>query len=463
MPTPTTADWRQQWRPYAPTPDAPWDLRRVVHLHRRAGFAATWGEIQRDLREGPQASVRRLLAGNARMDGVPPDFERTAARLAASAVAAADPARLRGWWVYRMLFGPDPLGERLALLWHNHFATSNGKVRDLALMRRQNEEFRELARAPFGALLGRAVRSPALLVWLDAPSNRRGHPNENLARELMELFTLGIGHYTEGDVREAARALTGWAVADGQFHEDPARHDGGDKAFLGRRGRWRGDDLVRVLLDHPATAGRLATRVCELLLGEGAAGPEAVAALAAGLREHDLDVGWAVGTVLCSGAFFHEQNLGNRVRGPAEHVVGAARALELFDPAPSTVALGDWAARLGQDLFHPPNVFGWPEGRAWMTPRTALGRARYAVGLTGGELFGRPAAPDLLALADRHGRAPDLDGILAFYLGLLLGRAPSPAWRERLRDALGPRPGLEPAAVRRAAALVLASPEAQVG
>src|SRR5262245_41086458 len=185
------------WGRYEPSPDAPWDLRRVVHLHRRAGFAATWDELRRDLKAGPEASVGRLLQGKAREDAVPGDFESISGLLADAAVASNDPARLKAWWVYRMLFGPDPLGERLTLLWHDHFATSNLKVNDLAAMRRQNETFRRLARAPFGELLEAAVREPALLAWLDAPANRKGHPNENLARELMELFTLGVGHFGE--------------------------------------------------------------------------------------------------------------------------------------------------------------------------------------------------------------------------------------------------------------------------
>src|SRR5436309_4226526 len=197
------------WAPYEPSAEAPWDLRRVVHLHRRAGFAATWGEVQRDLKDGPHKSVERLLQGKARAEGVPEGFEQTAALLADSAASSHDPARLKAWWVYRMLFGPDPLAERLTLQWHDHFATSNLKVNDLGAMVRQNETFRRLARGPFGELVKASLHEPALLVWLDAPANRKGHPNENLARETMELFTLGIGHYSEADVKEAARALTG--------------------------------------------------------------------------------------------------------------------------------------------------------------------------------------------------------------------------------------------------------------
>src|SRR4051812_14164659 len=162
----------------------------------------------------PEASINRLLEGTSRSCGIPADFAAFADRLADRALAAPDSSRLKAWWVYRMLFGPDPLTERLTLMWHNHFATSNLKVENLAFMWRQNELFRKCGRGPFGELLRAVVRDPALLVWLDAPSNRKGHPNENLARELLELFTLGIGHFTESDVKEAARALTGWGIQD---------------------------------------------------------------------------------------------------------------------------------------------------------------------------------------------------------------------------------------------------------
>ncbi len=170
------------WAPFSPTDERPWNLRRVVHLHRRAGFGATWRELERDLKDGPEPSLERVLAGRASVDGVPDKFEKTADLLGESAVASGDPARLKAWWVYRMLFGPDPLTERLTLFWHNHFATSNLKVENLAFMRRQNELFRQLGRGPFGELLTAVVHDAAMLIWLDAPSNRKGHPNENLAR-----------------------------------------------------------------------------------------------------------------------------------------------------------------------------------------------------------------------------------------------------------------------------------------
>jgi uncharacterized protein (DUF1800 family) len=453
---------KDAWAPYVPDERTPWDLRRVVHLHRRAGFAATWSEIQRDLKDGPAASIDRLLNGKSRSQAVPDDFERISALLVESAVAAGDPARLKAWWVYRMLFGPDPLGERLTLLWHNHFATSNTKVEDLAAMRRQNELFRTLGRKPFGELLTAVVRDPALLLWLDAPANRKEHPNENLGRELMELFTLGIGNYTETDVKEAARALTGWTVTDGEFRDVAARHDNGEKTILGRKGAWKGDDLLRILLDHPATARRLAGRLCEQFFGEGAIDRAGIDALADGLRRNHLCVGWAVETILRSRAFFADKNIACCVAGPAEFVVGAVRALEMFDPPPSTVALADWMTLLGLDLFYPPNVFGWPGGRRWINTRSVLGRANCAAALVGGSSAGRPEPLDALGLARHHERARDLDNIVSFYGELILGAPPRAAIRDRLRKALGTKATMELDTVRRVVVLLLASPEAQL-
>jgi uncharacterized protein (DUF1800 family) len=412
--------------------------------------------VQRDVRDGPKASIDRLLAGKARADGVPKDFADMDGLLARS---AAEAERLKAWWVYRMLFGPDPLTERLALMWHNHVATSIAKVQNARAMRRQNEVFRELARAPFGKLLHAVTHDPALLLWLDAPANRKGHPNENLARELMELFTLGIGHYTEADVKEAARALTGWTVEGDQFRLAADLHDDGDKTILGRQGKWTGDALVNLLLDQPATAERLALRLCEQFLGEGAVDTAGVKSLANGLRKHDLDVGWGVETVLRSRAFFAEANLGRRVLGPVEFTVGAARALELFEPAPSTLVLADWCARLGQDLFQPPNVGGWPGGRQWISAQSMIGRANFAAALVGGTLARDRRPADTLGLAQRHGRGTDLRDLIAFYCDLLLTGA-SP--RNRFAAALGPGAALTAETARRAVVLILASPEAQL-
>jgi uncharacterized protein (DUF1800 family) len=285
-------------------------------------------------------------------------------------------------------------------------------------------------------------------------------PNENLARELMELFSLGIGHYTQADVKEAARALTGWTVASDSFLEDPAQHDDGEKVVLGRRGRWTGTDLVAMLLEHPATAERLAWRICDTFLGEGDIDTAGIRALATGLRERELDIGWAVGIVLRSRTFHEGRDGGGRVVSPVEYVIGAARALELFDPAPSTLLLAEWAARLGQDLFYPPNVGGWPGGRAWISTGALIGRANYAAALAGGRDIGLSGPPAILALTERLGFGPGKGAVTSFATGVLLGVDARTTRYPSLEGAL--RSGVaEAEAARRILGLVLASPEAQ--
>ncbi len=377
------------WRPYAPDARSPWDLERVVHLHRRSGFGASPAEVRRDLDEGQETSLARVLEGRVR--AAPPDFEELQASMAERAVTRTEPSHLQAWWVWRMLVGPDPLRERLTLFWHDHFATSQLKVQDLALMLRQNHAFRAEALGPFGRLLERSVKEPALLLWLDAETNRKGHPNENLARELMELFTLGIGNYTERDVKEAARALTGWYVGEDGFVDREVRHDAEEKEILGHRGFHSGDDLLRILLAHPATARHLARKLAQEFLGEGVADEAALSDLADGLRERDLDLRWAVETILRSELFFSAESRGRRVVGPAEFVVGTVRSLGLEEPPPSTLVLAYWLARAGLDLFFPPNVGGWPGGVSWLAPRQLVARANYVQALVEGRGTARPA------------------------------------------------------------------------
>jgi uncharacterized protein (DUF1800 family) len=420
------------WAPYEPSDAAPWDLRRVVHLHRRAAFAAPWSRLELDLKEGPAPAIDRLLSGKA--DDASSGFETLARTIGDAAAASGSAARLKAWWLYRMLLTPDPLGERLTLMWHNHFATSNRKVQDLVRMREQNDIMRQFARAPFGELLSAVIKHPAMLVWLDAESNRRGHANENLAREAMELFTLGVGHYTERDVQEAARALTGWSITANRFEFVAARHDDGEKTILGRTGRISGDDLLAMLLGNPATAKRLAWRISKTFLGEGVAKDAALEQLAEGLRAHDLDTAWAIDTVIRSKLFFSEANLRSRVLGPVEYLVGALRALELCQPPPSTLLLSEWSARMGQDLFYPPNVGGWNEGRAWLSSRAIVARANFADALVRGQLWQTPRDPNLSELPARHGQSAELAPGVAWFTRLLWGEVP-PAVAEEIASA----------------------------
>jgi uncharacterized protein (DUF1800 family) len=410
------------WAEYPPNDSAPWNLQRVVHLHRRAAFGATWTELQRDLADGPGAAVSRLLDGRSRLAGVPEDFESLSAVIGQAAVDSGNADRLKAWWLYRCLFTPHPLQERLTLMWHNHFATSNLKVDNLSLMKRQNETLRKHALGSFRDLLAAMSHDAALLVWLDASQNRKEHPNENLARELMELFTLGIGHYTEDDVKQAARALTGWSVRQGEFRDQRVAHDNGEKEILGHHGKWTGDDLIHLLRDQPHTAHRLAWRLMGEFFGEGVVNDIALNEFAEGLQKNKLDIRWAVETILRSELFFSSTNIGSRIADPVSFAIGPLIALESWRSPPSTLALAEWISRMGQELFYPPNVGGWPGGRAWLTTRAVLARTNFAAALVAGQLASPVKPPDFPALMARHVGATESNDCTKFVARLLYGR-----------------------------------------
>ena len=440
------------WAPYVPSDKKPWTRQRVVHLHRRAGFAATWAELDRDLQDGPGKAVAGLLTGKANAT-VAKEFDTTNAFLCDTAVTQCEIDRLKAGWFYRFLLSPHPLLEKLTLLWHDHFATANSKVADVRLMRRQNDTLRQHAMGKFAPLLKSAVCEPALLLYLDAQTNRKGHANENLARELMELFTLGVGNYSEADVKEVARALTGWSVEEGRFIEIAEDHDDGEKTIFGTKARFTGASLVELLLKQPAVADRVAKKLIRQFFGEGGVPANAAKQLADGLRERDLDVAWAVGAVLNSRLFFDDANVRKRVLCPVEFVVGSARLLELFDPAPNTLAMADWSARMGQDVFDPPNVGGWPFGRKWVHSRSLIARANCVTALVAGTISGRRVAYDPVAQANKYGFGAAPADVLTFHHRLLFGVDPTAEARKRL-EPLGPTTLVT---------ALLASPEAQLG
>jgi uncharacterized protein (DUF1800 family) len=431
-------------------------------LRRRAGFAATWSELKRDLADGPARAIDRVLAGEARLDGIPGDFDRVADLLGDASVSSSDIRRLQAWWLYRILFTRDPLQERLTLAWHDHFATSQLKVEDVSAMHRQNQAFRALGRGPFGDLLRAMLHDPALLVWLDATANRKGKPNENLARELMELFTLGVGHFSEADVKEAARALTGLAVVKGQGTLRAELHDDGEKSVLGKTGNFDTDSLADLLLAQSTVADRLAWRLCNTFLGEGVASPAALAGLAEQMRGDGLHVGRAVETILRSRLFFDPKNLRSKVADPVSYVVGTLRAVEGFSPRPpSTLLLAEWTTRVGQDLFFPPNVGGWPGGRGWLGGRFVVARANYAAALTAGSLHLERSAPDLAALAEQRLNVREPHEVLSFYSELLNGRVIERPAADGLWQAAS-ETGSDQTRLNRAVALLMARPDSHL-
>jgi uncharacterized protein (DUF1800 family) len=343
-----------------------------------------------------------------------------------------DPAREWEPWEPGILT-PFPLRERMTLFWHNHFATSIAKVKLPALMRDQNLLLRRHALGKFGPLVQAVSKDPAMLVWLDSNSNVRGKPNENYARELMELFCLGTGHYTETDVREAARAFTGWHTnvsPDGAVNPSvkPAfvfqrsLHDDGEKTFLGRTGNWDGGDVVRIVLNQPACARFLVRKLYKEFVSEAAAPPDnLVEPLADRLRKSDYDVGDVLKVMLRSRHFYSAFAHRQRVKGPVEYVVGLLRSLEAKMPGEAVgLSLPAATQELGQTLFAPPSVKEWDGGQAWLNTATVLARHNMAWRLLQGSSGPHAVKLNPAALVHRYAPGDDPAKQTAFLFDLLV-------------------------------------------
>lgn len=428
-------DPAEAWAPWTPTPGDSWDRKWAGHLYRRAAFGASWPDLQAALDTGHDATIDRLLTGG---EGVE-EFDRLMDALGPESTRSqpqgGDEAGLQAWWLHRMISTTHPLRERMTLFWHNHFATSILKVRQPTLMKQQNILIREHALGKFGPFLLEMSRDPAMLIWLDSNSNARGKPNENYARELMELFALGVGHYTESDVREAARAFTGWHTDGRKFVFNRFQHDGGEKSVLGQAGDWDGGDVVRIVLEQPSASRFLVRKLYRYLVSEGETPPdELLEPLAERYRTSGYDTADLVSTMLRSRLFYSDRAYRQRVKSPVEYVVGSLRALEaksepLSDfgtPQPTRLLDG-----LGQALFAPPNVKGWAGGEAWLNSATLLARHNLAwkvVQGTPGPLGIKSNPP---ALVRKYAARRDPAGQVDFLLDLVLQPA-----RDEVDDAV---------------------------
>jgi uncharacterized protein (DUF1800 family) len=306
---------------------------------------------------------------------------------------------LQAWWLRRMIETPHPLLEKMTLFWYDYFATNAAVVKDSRLMQQQIRLLRTGALGTFSSLLGAMARDPALLTGLGADVNRKTSPNENLVRPLMEVFTLGPGQFTEDDVRDAARAFTGWFVLRGRLRCIPREHDDTPKRLLGRRGDLGVDDVVRILLEQPATARVVVRRLYRWLISEIEEPQEELITPLAESFARDYDLSKLAETMLRSNAFFSELAYRQRIKSPVEFAVGMVRALEGMV---STTQLARDLAHLGQDLCHPPTVHGWPGGRSWI--HTAAIAARHNLSLSllqGGDPYGDKLDP--WAVARKHG------------------------------------------------------------
>ena len=324
---------------------------------------------------------------------------------------------LRAWWVGEMLDSTAQLHERMTLLWHGHFTSSQQKVRMLQLMYRQNQLLRRHALGNYADLLHAVAKDPAMVIYLDAATNRRGQPNENFAREVMELFTLGEGHYGETDIREAARAFTGWSVdpESGDYLWRPLAHDAGDKTVLGRTGKFDGDAVLDILLAQPRSAEHIVEKLWREFVSPQPDAAE-VKRIAGAFRAARYDIKAAMRELLRSRAFWAAENHGTMVKSPADFVVGTLRQLEIpvADPLPLALLM----AGLGQNLFSPPNVKGWPGGTRWINSTTLLARKQFIERLFNGE----EAQPDMAAERRNLNVFPAAKGV---------GRLP-PEMRERM-------------------------------
>jgi uncharacterized protein (DUF1800 family) len=390
---------------------APLGEEAARHLLARTGFGTPPGEVSAFARLAREEAVDRLLEGLVSTPSAPlpawaDEADPAPREVQAMSVAEREAHQrrqrergieLREWWLREMLAGPSPLSERLTLFWHGHFATSQRKVRSPRLMARQNLLLRRHGAGRFGELLHAIARDPAMLIYLDGAGSRRGAPNENFAREVMELFTLGEGAYSERDVKEAARAFTGWGIdrEAGEFRERPALHDGGEKTVLGRSGRLRGGDVLDLLLARPETAEHLTRKLWREFISP-LPEPAVVTALAAVLRDARYEIRPWLRAAFLSEPFWRPANRASLIKSPVDLVAGTLRTFGIrpFVLRPAAIA----CAQLGQDLFGPPNVKGWPGGEHWINAASLLARKQLLERLFRGR-DGMPAPTDSMAAA----------------------------------------------------------------
>lgn len=369
------------------TPLAPkdWNRDKARHLLVRAGFGGTPQEVDALCAMGLYAAVDHLVEYYRRppvdvpFDVTPPvppdalegrlrgDFVRGQVAGARLAVERGQMNRLRQWWLKRIVESPRPLQEKLTLFWHGHFATQDSVVQNSYATYHQNQLLRENAAGNFGTLLYGIVHDPAMLRYLDNNRNVKGQPNENLAREIMELFSMGVNQgYTEADIVQAARALTGYTFdGAGAFRVAHDSHDGGDKNIFDESGPWNGDDVVRLILAQPATSRFISTKLWEFFVYDEPDG-DTVDRLAAVLRYHQYELEPALKNLFLSAEFYSERAVGRQIKCPVQLAVGTLRDLGVKHLS-NYGGLESALREMGQDVFEPPDVKGWRYGRDWIS------------------------------------------------------------------------------------------------
>ncbi len=437
-------------RPYAP-PAGGWTRRDAAHLLWRTQFGATHAQIEEALAAGLEKTLDRWTTPQSES----PAFQSAEELLRRTAFDTGGIADLKAWWLYRLLHSANPLVEKMSLFWHSHFATSNAKVQSVPNMAAQNDLLREHAVGSFRKLLHGMARDVAMLVWLDGNANRKRQPNENFAREVMELFSLDVGNYTEQDIKEAARAFSGWQVRDGKFWFNPLQHDSGSKTVFGKSGNMDGDDIVELCLAQQACPRFLARKLLRtFVLPE----PDAalVDALAARIRFHDFAMAKVLRELFGSQLFFSPEARQSIIKGPVELVLGAHRSLESHSNLSAAVPL---LAAMGQDVFEPPTVKGWDGGRLWISSTSMLQRANFAAELATGGRLGAIADP---ASSAARLALDTAEKIVRHYADLLLNRELEPDVATRLTGYINQSQGSRGQRIRGVIQLMMTMPEFQL-
>lgn len=399
-----------------------WNQQRAAHLLRRAGFGGTPAQITELAALPLEEAVSRIVDFESIPQTDPPfepitvpdrgamrdrfgqldDEQRRVVFARLQRLDRLNAEELRGWWLRRMVVTPRPFEEKMTLFWHGHFTSGHREVRSTSMMHGQNEMLRRQGLGSYRELLVAVSQDPAMLRYLNNASNRKQAPNENYARELFELFTLGEGNYTEGDVKEAARALTGWTLRGEEFLDARGLHDRGEKTILGRTGEFNGYNLIDIILEQPQAARHLARRLLVFFVTDSPP-PALVDAFAQEIRGTRFNLRRSMRILFSSEPFYDEGYRFDLVKSPVELVVGTLRLLEIDPDDP--LALAAATRSMGQELFQPPNVKGWDGGRKWINTATLFARYNFASNvLTGQGLIDRQDAMRM----DRRGRQRDL-------------------------------------------------------
>ena len=365
------------------------ELELMAHLMRRAGFGATRGELEARLAKGYEATVEELLQ--------PGDDAELEKDLVDRYYIEIDDMRqataASGWWLYRMINSGSPLRERMTLFWHGLFATAYEKIMNGRATAAQIEMFRRQCLGDFRTMLLELSHDPAMILWLDNDTNHKDAPNENYGRELLELFSMGVGNYTEDDVKACTRAFTGWTIVNFiarypwgafplEFEYRPEDHDDDEKEFLGHTGRFGGEDIIDIIVQQPATARFLAGKLYNFFVSDDPPTEEAIQTLSDAYSQSNYDIR-SVMRILFNSEFFKQARFA-KVKSPAELVAGVLRLVEDYrEVKPGLMELAMEAKYIGQELLNPPTVEGWHTGKEWIDSGSLVGRVNFAADQVG--------------------------------------------------------------------------------